>query len=125
MLATLATSRTIIANAVGLTPNRSRIRSDRPCPVTTPSRAAISWTMARMTIVIGNSHSSDRPVVAPMTLYVVIPPASLPAIPAMSPGPMTARKARIPRRPRNRPRRRTSPRAAKRSRKRPNASSTT
>ena len=80
----------------GATPNRSRIRSDRPCPVTTPSRAAISWTMARMTIVIGNSHSSDRPVVAPMTLYVVIPPASLPAIPAMSPGPMTARKARMP-----------------------------
>ena len=68
MLATLAMSRMIIAKAVGRTPNRSRIRSDRPCPVTTPRRAAISWTMARMTMVIGKIHSSERPVVAPMTL---------------------------------------------------------
>ncbi len=36
-----------------------------------------------------------------------MPPASLPAIPAMSPGPMTARNASRPRRPRNRPRSRT------------------
>ena len=33
--------------------------------MTTPSRAAISWTTARMTIVIGKSHSSVRPVSAP------------------------------------------------------------
>ena len=68
VLATLAMSRTSIANAVGRTPNRSRMRSDSPWPVTTPSRAAISWTMARITIVIGKSQSSDRPVFAPRTL---------------------------------------------------------
>ena len=68
VFATLATSSTTIANAVGRTPNRSRMRSDRPCPVTTPSRAAISWTMARMTIVIGKIQSSVSPVDAPMTL---------------------------------------------------------
>ena len=66
VLAMFATSRMTIANAVQRTPNRSRIRSDNPWPVTTPSRAAISWTMARMTIVIGNSHSRDRPVLAPI-----------------------------------------------------------
>ena len=104
-----------IANAVGRTPNRSRIRSDRPCPVTTPRRAAISWTIASTTIVIGNSHSSENPLWAPMTLYVVMPPASLPAIPAMRPGPMTARKASRPRRPRNRPRRRRNSSALNRS----------
>ena len=68
MLATLAMSRIAIANAVGRTPNRSRMRSDSPCPVTTPSRAAISWTMARIAIVIGKIHSSVSPVWAPMTL---------------------------------------------------------
>ncbi len=67
-LATLATSRTSIAKAVQRTPNRSRIRSLSPCPVTTPSLAAISCTTARITIVIGNNHSSDRPVLAPITL---------------------------------------------------------
>ena len=68
VLAMFATSSTTIANAVQRTPKRSRIRSDRPCPVTTPRRAAISWTIARMTIVIGNSQSRPRPVSAPMML---------------------------------------------------------
>ena len=61
VLATLAMSRTTIAKTVQRTPNRSRMRSDRPWPVTTPSRATISWTTARMTIVIGKIHSSVRP----------------------------------------------------------------
>ena len=67
VLATLATSSTTIANSVQRTPNRSRIRSDRPWPVTTPSRATISWTMARITIVTGKIHSRLRPVWAPIT----------------------------------------------------------
>src|SRR6478672_10229563 len=49
-----------------------------------------------------------------------MPPASLPAIPAMSPGPMTARNATRPRLPRNRPRRRSTSPAASRSRTRRN-----
>ena len=56
-----------MAKAVQRTPKRSRMRSESPWPVTTPRRAAISWTMARMTIVMGNSQSSWRPVSAPMT----------------------------------------------------------
>ena len=65
VLARLATSRTSIAKAVQRTPNRSRMRSDRPWPVTTPSRAAISWTIARMTMVIGNSHRSPEAGLGP------------------------------------------------------------
>jgi hypothetical protein len=68
VFATFAMSRITIANAVQRTPNRSRIRSESPCPVTTPRRAAISWTTARITIVIGKSHRRLRPVSAPTTL---------------------------------------------------------
>ena len=67
VLARLATSRTAIAKTVQRTPKRSRMRSESPWPVMTPRRAAISWTTARMTIVMGKSQSSCRPVVAPMT----------------------------------------------------------
>ena len=67
VLATLATSSTTMANRVQRTPKRSRIRSERPCPVTTPSLATISWTMASITIVTGKIHSRLRPVCAPMT----------------------------------------------------------
>ena len=68
VLARLAMSRTIIAKAVGRTPNRSRMRSDRPWPVTTPSRAAISWTMARIDDRDREEPEQVSPVVAPMTL---------------------------------------------------------
>ncbi len=68
VLAMFAMSSTTMAKTVQRTPNRSRIRSDRPWPVTTPSRAAISWTTDRMTVVIGNSQSNVSPVVAPITL---------------------------------------------------------
>ena len=67
VLATLATSSTTIANSVQRTPKVSRIRSVRPWPVTTPSRATISWTMARMTMVTGKIQSRLRPVFAPTT----------------------------------------------------------
>ncbi len=57
VLARLATSSTSIAKAVQRTPNESRMRSERPCPVTTPSRAAISCTTASISSVMGKSHS--------------------------------------------------------------------
>src|SRR4029450_13454682 len=47
-----------------------------------------------------------------------MPPASLPAIPAINPGPITARNASSPRRPRNRPRSRTRRPISRGSRKR-------
>ena len=92
----LAMSRTTMAKSVQRMPNSSRIRSPRPWPVTAPMRAAISRTTTSITVVIGRIHNIRRPVSAPSTLYVAMPPASFPARPAIKPGPITPRKRRIP-----------------------------
>ena len=102
VFATFATSSTTIAKTVQRTPNRSRIRSDSPCPVTTPSRAAISWTTARITIVIGKIQSSVSPVVGAHHAVGRDAAGVVAGDAGDEPGPMTARNASRPRRPRNR-----------------------
>ena len=53
----LATSSTIMAKAVHLTPNSSRISSAKPLPVTTPMRATWTWTTISARVIGPISHS--------------------------------------------------------------------
>jgi len=48
-----------------LTPNRSRIRSDNPFPVTTPIRALISWTIIKASMIGTSDHRREYPKWAP------------------------------------------------------------
>ena len=57
VVAAFATKRRIITQSVGAMPKRSRIRSERPFPVTVPIRATISWMAARQTAVMISSQS--------------------------------------------------------------------
>src|ERR1041385_1305098 len=86
----LATSSSSIASVVPRTPNRSRIRSARPLPVTTAIRASISLTTARLTVIRARIHSIRKPNSAPAWEYVAMAPASLPALVVIRPGPSTA-----------------------------------
>ena len=56
-----ATRRASIATIVQRTPNRSRMRSDRPFPVTAPIRAHISWMTIRPTVESTRSQSIAYP----------------------------------------------------------------
>ncbi len=53
-----ASSRPSIAHAIARTPNRSRIRSARPLPVTAPNREAISWITYSAMVIGIIVHSS-------------------------------------------------------------------
>ena len=68
-------------------PNCSRTRSPNPLPVTTPIRDDISWITARANVIRMSAHRRPYPSRAPTMEYVAMPPASLPAFPAMKPGP--------------------------------------
>ena len=92
-LVPFAMMRTIIARTVQRTPKRSRMRSERPCPVTSPMREHISWITPRPMLATSRSHSSEKPNSAPTEEYVVTPPASFPANPVITPGPTTVRNA--------------------------------
>src|ERR1700732_3694605 len=79
-----------ITKNVGRNPNSSRIKSDRPLPVTTPIRAHIS-SVTYNAIVMGISdHNSAYPYCAPACVYTEIPPASLSTLEVINPGPITA-----------------------------------
>ena len=54
-----------MAKVVLRTPKRSRIRSARPLPVTTPMRAPISLTTARLSVITTSSQSIRNPNSAP------------------------------------------------------------
>ena len=61
VVAALATKSSSMTQAVGATPNRSRIMSDSPLPVTVPIRATISWIAARQIAVTIKSQSRSYP----------------------------------------------------------------
>ena len=65
VFARLASSKTTMAKRAQRTPKRSRIRSESPCPVTTPRRATDSCTSARSSAVSGRIHRKRRPVWEP------------------------------------------------------------
>ena len=58
VLPRLASSRASMTKKVDLTPNRSRIRSERPFPVTTPIRAVISCTTINARVMGISVHRS-------------------------------------------------------------------
>ncbi len=61
----LAIRRRSMAKVVLRTPNRSRIRSASPLPVTTAMRDAISLTTARLTVITARIQSIRKPNSAP------------------------------------------------------------
>jgi len=61
MLLPFATRSASIATIVQRTPKRSRIRSERPLPVTAPIRAHISWTTSKPAVERSRSQSSWKP----------------------------------------------------------------
>ena len=65
VFARFASSKTTMAKSAQRTPKRSRIRSESPCPVTTPRRATDSCTRARSSAVNGRIHKKRSPVWEP------------------------------------------------------------
>lgn len=84
----LPINKTSIAKAVHLIPNLSRIKAEKPLPVTTPILAAVPCAIIKSIHIIGIVQSVENPKFAPAIEYVAIPPASLPAIAVMIPGPI-------------------------------------
>ena len=56
-----ATRSASIATIVQRTPKRSRMRSERPFPVTAPMRAHISWMTARPAVEMSRSQRRAYP----------------------------------------------------------------
>ncbi len=113
-----ATSTALVASTDQRIPYSSRTSSARPLPVTTPMRAASFCTIASEIVISRIVHSSSYPYLAPTEEYVAMPPASLPALAAIRPGP--SRPSRANRRARlelRRAGRRGRPRVADRMRR--------
>ena len=109
----------VTANAPMRSENCSRTSEMSPSPVYAPSRAHISCTTTSATVTSTMTKSIEYSNSDPADANVVIPPASLPALAAMTPGPED-------REDRERPDDATAPRrggAADRDRARPPAAS--
>src|SRR5689334_20455195 len=63
----------IMTKNVGRNPNSSRIKSERPFPVTTPMRAHISSVTYSAMVMGINDHSSAYPYCAPDCVYTEMP----------------------------------------------------
>src|ERR1700680_1149467 len=86
-----ATTRHTTANVAVRSENCSRISETRPSPEYAPRRADISCTTTSATVTSTIKNSMRYANCDPDDAYVAIPPASLPAFAAMTPGPNTAR----------------------------------
>src|SRR5881396_1048887 len=87
MLNPFATATSVTAPNSTQRGNRSLMRAASPCPVTRPSRPAVSWTAAASGSVIQAVHSNPKPKAAPACEYVPMPDGSSSEAPVTNPGP--------------------------------------
>src|SRR5207247_2132610 len=87
MLNPFATATSVTAPNSTQRGNRSLMRAASPCPVTRPSRPAVSWTAAASGSVIHAVHSNPKPKAAPACEYVPMPDGSSSEAPVTNPGP--------------------------------------